>query len=129
MDEGLVIHSLAFLAGDDLVAAACLRKIRSDKLIAGVLIRSADGLLRERIDVSEGEIVLGVSVSWELDLIRLGTRQTTAVLRLDNKVVARINGDTTSIEPDAACVGIVHRHSGLQITLHIDRLRLTEAPR
>ena len=129
MDKGLVIHSLAFLAGDDLVAAACLRKIRSDKLIAGVLIRSADGLFRERIDVREGEVFWDVSVSWELDLIRLSTRQTTAVLRLDNKVVARINGDTTSIEPDAACVGIVHRHSGLQITLHLDQLRLTEAPR
>jgi hypothetical protein len=44
-------------------------------------------------------------------------------------VVARINGDTTGVEPDAACVGILHRHAGLQITLHIDQLRLTEAPR
>ena len=57
---------------------------------------------------------------------RVGTRQTTAVVRLNN-VVARINGDTTSVEPDAACVGIVHRHSGLQITLHIGQLLLTEA--
>jgi hypothetical protein len=49
-------------------------------------------------------------------------------LRLDNKVVARINGDTTSVEPDAAAVGILHRHSGLQITLHVDQVLLTEAP-
>ena len=66
---------------------------------------------------------------WELDLIRLGTRQTTAVVRINNNVIARINGDTTSVEPDAGCVGILHRHSGLQITLHVDQLRLTEAPR
>jgi hypothetical protein len=129
MDKGLLIHPLAFLIGDDLVAAACLRKIRSDKLVAGVLIRSADGLFRERIDVSEGEIFRDGRIRWELDLLRLGTRQTTAVLRLDNNVVARINGDTSSVEPDAGFVGILHRHSGLQITLHVDQLLLTEAPR
>jgi hypothetical protein len=129
MDKGLVIHPLAFLAGDDLVAAACLRKIRDDEFIAGVLIRSADGLFRERINVNEGEIFRDGAVTWELELPRLGTRQTTALLRLDGNVVARINGDTTGVEPDTGCVGILHRHSGLQITLHVDQLRLTEAPR
>ncbi len=129
MDKGLVIHPLAFLIGDDVVAAACLRKIRSDEFVAGVLIRSADGLFRERIDVNEGEIFRDDPVRWELELLRVGTRQTTAVLRLNNNVVARINGDTTSVEPDAGCVGILHRHSGLQITLHVDQLLLTEAPR
>jgi hypothetical protein len=127
MDKGLVIHPLTFLAGNEVVAAACLRKIRNDELIAGVLIRSANGLFRERIDVSEGEIFRDDPVRWELELLRIGTRQTTAVLRLRNNVVARINGDTTSVEPDAACVGIVHRHSGVQITLHADQLLLTEA--
>jgi Peptidase family M23 len=129
MDKGLVIHPLAFLIGDDVVAAACLRKIRTDKLVAGVLIRSADGLFRERIDVTEGQISTDSPVRWELDLVRLGARQTTAVLRLDGNVVARINGDTTSVEPATGCVGILHRHSGLQITLHVDQLLLTEAPR
>jgi hypothetical protein len=129
MDRGLVIHPLAFLVGNDMGAAACLRKISSDKFIAGVLIRSADGLFRERIDVSEGEIFKDNRVRWELELLRVGTRQTTTVLRLNNDVVARINGDTTSIEPDAGCVGILHRHSGLQIMLHVDQLLLTEAPR
>lgn len=129
MDEGSVIHPLAFLVGDGLVAAACLRKIKNDKLIAGVLIRSTDGLLRERIDVSEGEVFRNESVRCELDLIRLSTRQTTGVVRINENVIARVNGDTTNIEPNAACVGILHRHSGLQITLHVDELRLTEAPR
>ncbi len=129
MEEGLVIHPLAFLIGDDVVAAACLRKIRNDEFVAGVLIRSADGLFREKIDVDEGKIVRHVPARWELDLIRLGTRQTTAVVRINKNVIARINGDTASIEPDAGCVGILHRHSGLQITLHVDQLRLTEAPR
>jgi hypothetical protein len=61
--------------------------------------------------------------------VRAGTMLTTAVLRLNNNVVARINGDTTGVEPETGCVGIVHRHSGLQITLHVDQLLLTEAPR
>ena len=131
VEEGLVIHPLAFVIGDDVVAAACLRKIRNDQFVAGVLIRSADGLFRERIDidVDEGKIIQYVPARWELDLIRLGTRQTAAVIRINNNVIARINGDTASIEPDAGCVGILHRHSGLQITLHVDQLRLTEAPR
>jgi hypothetical protein len=129
MDRGVVIHPLAFLAGNEVVAAACLRKIGNDEYIAGVLIRSADGLFRERIEVNEGVISPDVPVRWELEPLRVGTRQTTAVVRLNNNVVARINGDTTSVEPDAACVGILHRHSGLQITLHVDQLLLTEAPR
>jgi Peptidase family M23 len=129
MDKGLVIHPLTFLAGNDLVAAACLRKTGDDQYFAGVLIRSADGLFRERINVTEGEISRDVPVRWELELLRVGTRQTTAVVRLNNNVVVRINGDTTSVEPDAACVGILHRHSGLQITLHVDQLLLTEVLR
>jgi Peptidase family M23 len=131
MDKGLVIHPLAFSLGDEIVAAACLRKVSSGELIAGVLIRSADGLFRERIDVNEGKISTDGPVAWEVELLRVGTRQTSVVLRLsnNNNVVARINGDTTGVEPDAACVGILHRHAGLQITLHVDQLRLTEAPR
>ena len=129
MDQGLVIHPLAFLIGDDIVAATCLRKISTDQFIAGAVIRGADGLFRERIDVSEGEIFTGSPVTWELELLRVGTRETTAVVRLNSNVVARINGDTTSVEPDAAFVGILHRHDGLQITLPIDQLVLTEALR
>lgn len=129
MERGLVIHPLAFLAGNDMLAAACLRKIGSDTFVAGVLIRSTDGLFRERIDVSEGKIARNDFTKWELDLIRLGARQTTLILRLNDNVIARINGDTTSVEPDAACVGILHRHGGLQLTLHVDELRLTESSR
>jgi Peptidase family M23 len=129
MNRGLVIHPLAFLVGGNVVAAACLRKISSGEIVAGVLIRSADGRFRERIDVIEGKISTDDPISWDLELLRVGTRQTTAVLRLKNSVVARINGDTTSVEPDAGCVGILHRHDGLRITLHVDQLLLTEAPR
>ena len=77
----------------------------------------------------EGEILLDAFVSWELDLFRLATRQTTVVLRLNGDEVARINADTTGVEPDAGCVGILHRHSALRITLHVDKLCLTEVPR
>jgi len=129
MSKGQVIHPLAFLRGNEVVAAACLRKTRDDEYIAGVLIRSVDGLVRERIDVTEGEIFRDAPATWELELLRIGTRQTTAVLRLNNNVVARINGDTNAIEPDAGCVGILHRHSGLPITLYVDQLFLTEALR
>jgi Peptidase family M23 len=129
MERDQVIHPLAFLAGANLVAAACLRKIGGGKFAAGVLIRSANGLFRERIDVDDVEISLDNTFTWKLDLIRIGTRQTTAVLRLGDVEVARINGDTTRVEPDSGCVGILHRHSGLHITLQADQLLLTEALR
>jgi hypothetical protein len=130
MDKGLVIHPLAFLAGNEIVGAACLRKVVSGDLFAGVMIRSKDGFFRERINKGEkGKIPTDSVVRWEVELLRIGTRQTTAVLRLNDEVVARVNGDTASVEPDAACLGIVHRHRGLQLTLHADRLLLTEAPR
>jgi hypothetical protein len=45
------------------------------------------------------------------------------------RFTVRINGDTTGVEPDTGRVGILHRHSGLQITLHVDQLLLTEVPR
>jgi hypothetical protein len=129
MRTGLAIFPLAFLSGDRVVAAAVLREVRNDRLFGGVMIRNADGLVRERIDVTEGEIFRDAAVRWELELLRLGTRQTTVILRLDNNVIARINGDTTSVEPDTACVGITHQHSGVQAALHFDRLLLTEALR
>jgi hypothetical protein len=129
MRTGLAIFPLAFLAGDRVVAAAGLREVRNDKLFGGVMIRGADGFVRERIDVTEGEIFRDVAVRWELELLRLGTRQTTVILRLDNNVIARVNGDTTSVEPDTACVGITHEHSNVQAALHFDRLLLTETLR
>ncbi len=47
-EQGKVIYPLAFLAGNDLVAAMCLRRIHSGKLVAGVLIRAEDGMFREK---------------------------------------------------------------------------------
>jgi len=129
MSKGQVIHPLAFMASDRLVAAACLRKITDDEFVAGVSISSGDGFFRERIDVSEGVVLPNKSLRWELELLRIGTRQTTAVLRLGNNVVARINGDTRDVEPNQAFAGIMHEYGDLQITLHFDQIFLTETPR
>jgi hypothetical protein len=128
MPAGRAIYPLAFLGGGDLVAAACLRKV-GDDYFAGVLIRTVNGMFRELIDVEEGQIAVDQPVKWELDILRLATSQTTAVVRVNQRVVARLNGDTVAVEPDAACAGILHRHAGLQITLHLDQLALTEEPR
>ena len=141
LSQSIVIYPLAFLSGGELVAAASIRKISDSKLVAGVVIRNNDGLFGEKIDVDGGDIHTdGRHIRWELELLRIGTRQTTAVLRFTEpvkppgsgdttRIVARINGDTTNVEPDAACVGILHRHVGLRTVLHLDQLRLTEALR
>ncbi|AGB24076.1 metalloendopeptidase-like membrane protein [Mycobacterium sp. JS623] len=132
MDADREIYPLAFLACEDIVAAACIRKVPTDagdRFVAGVVIRGTDGFFRQRIDVVEGLLSENVLVRQELELVRIGTRQTTAILRSGSKVVARINGDTTTVEPDACSVGILHRHNGLEATLHFDQLLITEAPR
>jgi murein DD-endopeptidase MepM/ murein hydrolase activator NlpD len=127
MDEGLDIYPLAFLVGNDIVAAACLQKLEKDRLASGVLIRGKDGTFRKRIDVQQGRIEPRTEHLWQLELLRIGTRQTTAVVWLDHQPVVRINGDTTSVEPDYACAGVLHEHSGLSVALHLDQLRLTES--
>jgi hypothetical protein len=76
--------------------------------------------------MTQDHVPLGKWARWELDLLRLGTRQTTAVL-LAGGEVARVNGDTTGLEPDTACAGVVRRHGGLPVMLHLDRLALTDA--
>ena len=128
MNTNQVIHPLAFLAGDTVVAATCLQKSSDDKFVAGVLIRRPDGSLRQRINERRG-VSRSNAVTWELELLRIGTRQSTAVLRLGNTEVARINGETRDVEPDSACVGILHTHTGLKITLYVDQIRMMEAPR
>jgi hypothetical protein len=134
LPRGTVIYPLAFVHGDELVAAACLRRLHDGRLIAGVAIRSQDRFLKEKIDVVEGEVSTTEPYTWEVELLRLGTRQPTAILRFttargEGRVVARINGDATTRQPDAACAGLMHRLSHRHMVLHLDRLLLSEAPR
>jgi hypothetical protein len=128
-EQGTVIYPLAFLAGNDLVAAMCLRRIHSGNLVAGVLVRAEDGMFREKINVTAGQITPADKHRWELELLRIGTRETTAVLRRnDTEEVARTNGDTTEVEPNRAYAGILHHHNNIETTLYLDELRLTEKP-
>jgi hypothetical protein len=132
MEVGKQIYPLAFLQCEDIVAAACIRKVRTDageKLVAGVVIRGSDGFFRQRIDVVEGVVTENIPIRQELELVRIGTRQTTAILRWGSHVVARINGDTTSVEPDSCSVGILHSYESVEATLHFDQVLVTEAPR
>jgi hypothetical protein len=129
-EQGKVIYPLAFLAGNDLVAAMCLRRIHSGNLVAGVLVRAEDGMFREKINVTAGQITPADKHRWELELLRIGTRETTAVLWLnDTAEVARIDGDTAEVEANHAYAGILHRHNNIEATLYLDELRLTEEPR
>ena len=125
---GTAVLPLAFLAGHELVAAAVMRRIHSGDIVAGLLIRAEDGMLRERIDVDD-DVVAGTASSWELELLRVGTRETTAVLWLNRSRISQLDGHTTTLEPDHACAGVLHRHAPLPVTLHFDDLYLTEALR
>jgi hypothetical protein len=128
-ENGTVVYPLAFLAGDTLVAAVCLRRIHTGKLVGGLIIRAEDDMLREKIVVTEGQVGPTDKHEWELQLLRIGTRETTAVLRRNNEFLLRINGDTSEVEPDRAYAGLLHPHGNIPVTLHLDKLSLTELPR
>jgi hypothetical protein len=66
---------------------------------------------------------------WKLNLLRIGTRETTAVLFLDDDEKLRINWDSTTHEPRKLRAGIGLSSAGATATILADELRLTELER
>jgi hypothetical protein len=101
-DGGSVVL-LAFMARSELFAAAQIRTI-DNRLVAGIVVRKPDGTLQETN--SKHTIDLFAPRTWRLSLRRLGTRETTAILALDEVAtpkdelteVLRVNWDSTAQE-------------------------------
>jgi hypothetical protein len=128
LDNGQSVYVLYFLSGARLCLAARIHN-DSHALRAGLVARNADDTLRARNGPSV--IALGVWRKWRLELTRLATRETTAVLYLDEGArmaeQVRLNWDSTEHEPSRLRAGIGFSSVGAAATIWADELRLTES--
>jgi hypothetical protein len=128
LEDGQSVYVLYFLSGTRLCVAA---RIHNDaqELRAGLVARNADDTVRARNGADV--IALGTWRRWRLEITRLATRETTAVLYLDAgprmAEQARLNWDSTAHEPTKLRAGIGFSSMGAAATIWADELRLTES--
>jgi hypothetical protein len=129
LTEDQSLQLLRFVNGEDLCVAARIRNA-AGTFRAGIVARDADGSLNQKLEdakISATIIVPGIWRPWRLHLLRIGTREATAVLYLNDEEVARVNWDSTALEPLALRVGIGRLSAGSATTVLVDELRLTES--
>ena len=121
------IQLLSARSGTELSVAARIQDV-DGVLRAGLIARDGDG--RVRTIHSTVEIEPGVWRRWRLELLRLGTRETTAVLYLDDagRMIeqARLNWNSVGAEPDRLRAGIGYSSPGARARIFLDELWVTE---
>ena len=101
----------------------------SPDYLAGIIAQEKPGKFKvKNCDETEPAARIGINQwrHWKLHLLRLGTRETTAVLYLDGEEQARLNWDTTELEPEIFRAGIGLTSTGATATVLTDDLRLSE---
>jgi hypothetical protein len=124
--SGELVFLLHFLSEAKLSVAACLRR-HEDSLVAGIVARNADGTTRGS---TKNSVIIPIDSwrKWKLHVLRLGTRESTAVLYVDGQEKVRLDWDSTDHEPDTVRVGIGRSQAGATATLYADEIRLVESP-
>ncbi|WP_158516660.1 hypothetical protein [Scytonema hofmannii] len=124
--EGKQVYFLHFWAldGTNLSAAARVRTDSSGSILAGIAAEQPD---RSRGGNSTFVIVPLSCRHWKLHLRRVGTRETTAELYLDDVEAARLLWNpTTTYEPRQVRVGIGRSFSQVKATLNTDNVLVSE---
>jgi len=100
-------------------------------MVASEDVQPGDEMTVCRIVAADGADELSLWRRWRLELLRVGTRETTAILYLNNggrmKEQARLNWDSTGHEPDKVRAGIGFSSAGAAATVLLDELWLTES--
>lgn len=129
LDENQSIHLLHFQNGEKLSVAARIRR-ENGELRARVVAKDLDDGLK--VSKLSTVIVPDLWRKWRLHLLRIGTRETTAVLYLDEddkmEEQARVNWDSTASEPLVLRAGIGSISAGAKATVLVDELRVSESP-
>lgn len=123
------IQLLRFLSDDDFCVAA--RIVHKDgSLVAGIIAKDLDG--KSKFKNTSAVISINEWRRWRLHLLRVGTRETTAVLYLNEdgpmKEQGRLNWDSTASEPTALRTGIAFSSAAAKATVRADELRVSESP-
>jgi hypothetical protein len=127
LDPGQAIDLLQFRSsGTNLSVAARIHK-DGDSFRAGIIVKNPDGTVSP--SNSAAVVARDTWRRWKLHLLRIGTRETTAVLFLDDDEKLRINWDSTTHEPRKLRAGIALSSAGATATILADELRLTELER
>ncbi len=118
------VYLLHFLdqGAANLSVAARIRN--SGPIVAGIAARRPNGTTTGK-DSSE-VIGTGTWRKWTLRLLRVATRETTAVLYLDGQETTRFTWDSTGYEPLTFRVGIGQSFSQVRATLNTDGVLVTE---
>lgn len=129
LKPGKTVFLLHFLSGSELSVAALIQsESESGILLAGLIVPRPDGKFRP--DAAPVIIEPGIWRKWRLHILRLGTRETTAVLYLDMEgrmtERARLNWDTSRDVPDRVRAGIGRSSAGARATVLVDGIRVTE---
>lgn len=122
------VYLLHFRNGASFSVAARIYN-NGTSLVAGIAYQTLNNTINGAN--SSAVINLGVWRKWRLSLLRIATRQTTAVLYLDvgAQLVeqVRVNWDSTGAEPLSVRAGIARSYSGVTVTMMADDIRLTES--
>jgi hypothetical protein len=127
LESGQAIDLLHFRSsGTNLSVAARIHK-DGDAFRAGIIVKNPD----DTVSPSNSAAVVAKDTwrRWKLHLLRIGTRESTAVLFLDDDEKLRINWDSTIHEPRKLRAGIGLSSAGATATILADELRLTELER
>lgn len=120
------IQLLRFLSGQDLSVAARIIHRQGGLLLAGLVANEPD-----TDSDSAAVIIPGEWRKWRLRLLRIGTRETTAVLYLDEngEMVEqdRLNWNSTGSETTGLRAGIGLSSKGVKATVLADELRISES--
>jgi hypothetical protein len=124
------IHLLRFLSGEDLSVAARIFRHEGGLLLAGIMAKDLDGDLK--VANSSAIISPGAWRRWRLCLRRIGTRESAAVLYLDEdgkmEEQDRLDWDSTASEPTVLRAGIGFSSARTKATVLTDELRVSESP-
>jgi hypothetical protein len=125
---GESVYLLYFLNSTHLSVAARIRNANG-LLRAGLAARQSDGKFVDRD--SPVTVAVGKWRKWRLELLRVATREATAILHLDEggrmTEQVRVNWDSTGNEPASLRAGIGFSSRGATATILVDELWLTEA--
>ncbi|MEK7286278.1 MAG: M23 family metallopeptidase [Nitrospirota bacterium] len=122
LEETQAVYPLYFLNDSNLVAAARVYK-SAGTLFAGIAYKKTDGTVS---GVSNSTVIApNIWKKWTLSLLRVGTRETTAVLYLDDVEQDRVSWDPGTF-PSAFRSGIGLSSRGALATLAVDNLQITE---
>jgi hypothetical protein len=124
LNRGQTIYLLHFLSEAAPYVAARLYK-GAGPVWAGIAARNSDGRLA--VVDSNAEIEIDSWRKWKLRLLRIGTRETTAILYLNDDEKARINWDCADFEARKLRVGIGRSSAGATATVLTANLCITGA--